>query len=185
MSRLYCKDMPRYECLVEASKRFPDLDPMAADLYMRLLHVADRLHRVDEAELAAHGFSPARFAVLMLLWDPGLAYDGEVPLPQVELADRAGVSRATMTGLVDGLERDGFVVRRQHPEDRRVTLVALTAAARRQLERMMPAYCRHVSGVLAGLGPRERQALRRSLVRIQEGIEARGAKPAAVNTSET
>jgi len=36
------------------------------------------------------------------------------------------VTAITMTGLVDRLERDGWVVRREDPQDRRAKLVFLT-----------------------------------------------------------
>jgi DNA-binding MarR family transcriptional regulator len=177
--------MPRYECLVEATSRLPDLEPLACDLYLRILFVADALHRVDEAALARHGMSPARFAVLMLLWDPGKAFGGEQALPQVELADRACVSRATMTGLIDGLEHDGFVERRDDPDDRRVALVTLTDAGRARLEAMMPPYLRHVSAVMAGLSERDRQGLQRALVRLQEGLEGLHAAGAAGGATDS
>jgi DNA-binding MarR family transcriptional regulator len=44
------------------------------------------------------------------------------------LARAAGVAQPSMTVLVGTLERDGFVVRREDPSDKRVVLVELTAA---------------------------------------------------------
>ena len=37
------------------------------------------------------------------------------PLTPAELAERTGVTRATITGLVDTLERAGLVTRTPHP----------------------------------------------------------------------
>ena len=37
MPLLLLKDLPRYECLLESAKDFPDLDPSAAEAYLHLL----------------------------------------------------------------------------------------------------------------------------------------------------
>jgi DNA-binding MarR family transcriptional regulator len=49
------------------------------------------------------------------------------------LAKGADVSPATMTAMLDQLERDGFVTRRRSETDRRQVLVALTDAGRERL----------------------------------------------------
>src|SRR5580692_11644306 len=117
MPLLLLKDLPRYECLLEAAKRFPDLDPSACDVFLNLLRTGDEVFRVTEHNYANHGLSQGRFGVLMLLKRssraPMAAEEGEHclptgPLGPAELADAAGVTRATMTGLIDTLERDGL-----------------------------------------------------------------------------
>jgi DNA-binding MarR family transcriptional regulator len=50
-------------------------------------------------------------------------------MPMGKLADAIGVSVASTTGIVDRMERRGFVVRRHDETDRRVVLVEATAAA--------------------------------------------------------
>ena len=76
MPRLLLKDLPRYECLIEASKEFPDLDPSAVEAFLHLLLTGDDVFAVSERNLSEHGISHGRFGVLMLLWrsnQPGLA----------------------------------------------------------------------------------------------------------------
>lgn len=55
------------------------------------------------------------------------------PLRLTDLAAAEGVAQPSMTSLVTGLERGGFVERRTDPADRRVVLVALTDAGRARL----------------------------------------------------
>lgn len=69
----------------------------------------------------AHGLTSAR---VHLLWQLGA--DG--PSTQAALATALGVSPRNVTGLVDGLAGSGHVVRAAHPDDRRASLVTLTAA---------------------------------------------------------
>ena len=62
------KDLPRYECLLEAAKEFPDLDPSAAEAFLHLLRTSDEAFGATERTLAGHNISQGRFGVLMLLW---------------------------------------------------------------------------------------------------------------------
>jgi DNA-binding MarR family transcriptional regulator len=138
MPLLLLKDLPRYECLLEGAKEFPDLDPSACEVFLHLLRTGDEAFRVAEPNLIEHNISQGRFSVLMLLWNPahrrqladGAACD-EGPHSPAELAEAAGVTRATMTGLIDTLERDGLVRREPDPLDRRMMSVRLTAKAER------------------------------------------------------
>src|SRR5919112_6657199 len=103
MPLLMLKDLPRYECLLEASREFPDLDPSATEVFLHLLRAGDEAFRVVESHLAQHEISQGRFGVLMALWG-NCQRSGRDVLTPAELAERTGVTRATITGLVDTLE---------------------------------------------------------------------------------
>ncbi len=81
---------------------------------------------VDEALRASVGLTLRRFKVLQLLADIG-------PCRLRDLADAVAVVPRTMTEMVNGLESDGLVARRSHPNDRRAVLLALTPAGREAL----------------------------------------------------
>ena len=51
------------------------------------------------------------------------------PMPAGRLAQRAGLSSATMTSVLDRLENAGFVSRRRDGADRRVVTIEMTPAA--------------------------------------------------------
>jgi DNA-binding MarR family transcriptional regulator len=80
-------------------------------------HLATR--RWGEYLAETYGITAGGAAVLMVLWA-----DGESK--HSHLAARCAIRPATLTGVVDTLERAGLVERVPAPEDRRVTLVALT-----------------------------------------------------------
>lgn len=86
----------------------------------RLLRLTVVLNDDMTRSLAREGLTVSR---TQLLWV--LRRHGE-PLTHRQLADALDVTARTVTGLVDGLEADGFVVRRPHPTDRRAMLVAFT-----------------------------------------------------------
>src|SRR3954470_19155236 len=142
MPYLLLKDVPRYECLLEAAKEFPDLDPSAAEAFLHLLRTGDEVFGLTDRNLSDHNISHGRFGVMMLLWRGGEARDSQGaandceggPRTPAELAEAAGVTRATMTGLIDTLERDGFVKREPDPNDRRMMSVRLTPEGDRFLK---------------------------------------------------
>src|SRR4051812_38877465 len=119
MPMLLLKNLPRYECLLEAAKEFPDLDPSAVEAFLHLLYSGDECFGAIESNLAQHNISQGRFGVLMALLNHCRQGGETAVLSPAELADRAGVTRATMTGLVDTLERDGLVTRAPDSQDRR------------------------------------------------------------------
>lgn len=174
MPLLLLKDLPRYECLLEAAKEFPDLDPSATEAFLHLLRTSDEVFSVTERNLLEHRISQGRFGVLMLLWrsGPGQATGGTAggctmgPRTPAELAKAAGVTRATMTGLIDTLERDGFVKRKPDPNDRRMMSVILTAKAERFLRVLLPHHFKAIKGLLKTLTETERKTLVRLLTKI-------------------
>jgi DNA-binding MarR family transcriptional regulator len=166
MPFLLLKDLPRYECLIEAAKTFPDLDPSACEAYLHLLRAGDEAFRVADANLARHHVSQGRFTVLLLLLDK--ASNCPQPRTPAELADLSGVTRATMTGLIDTLERDGLVVRVPDPNDRRMMSVRLTSKGEARLKEILPEHFRRMAVLMSGLTDNERKTLVRLLQKIQE-----------------
>jgi DNA-binding MarR family transcriptional regulator len=185
MPLLLLKDLPRYECLLEAAKEFPDLDPSAAEAFLHLLHTGDEAFGISDRNLASHNISHGRFGVLMLLWrsvQPRaarlLGADECIPGPRTpaELADAAGVTRATMTGLIDTLERDGFVKREPDPNDRRMMSVRLTPAGEKFLIGFLPGHFKAIATLMNPLTEAERRTLVQLLGKIQQQAAAMNPK---------
>jgi DNA-binding MarR family transcriptional regulator len=148
------KGLPRYEVFLEEAKCFPGLDASACYTYLQLLRTGDELLALDEQVLNSYGTRHGRFNLLMIL----LKY-GEGEATPAGLADKTGVTRATISGLLDGLEKDGFVLRRPDPEDRRLIRVHLTAAGHAFLDKVRPGYCHWFSSIVEPLDQEERQQL--------------------------
>lgn len=167
MPLLLLKELPRYECLLEAARQFPDLDPSAAEAFLHLLRTGDESFRVVEGNLAEHHLTQGRFGVLMALWGRCRAEDKrDAPLSPAELAAHTGVTRATITGLVDTLERDGLVTRTPDPEDRRMMAVGLTPRGEKLLQKVLPSHFQKLTSLLEPLSEAERKTLVRLLTKI-------------------
>ena len=61
----------------------------------------------------------ARGRVIFALWN-------EDNIPIKKLVEKTSLDKATLTGIIDRLERDGYVKRIQSPDDKRVTLISRT-----------------------------------------------------------
>lgn len=195
MPRLLLKDLPRYECLLEASKGCPDLDPSACEVFLHLLRASDKVAVLSERDLQKHGISHGRFGVLMLLLQSAQrsrAGAGECGCPPAgprtpaELAEAASVTRATMTGLIDTLERDGFVVRESDPQDRRMMSVRLTPKAEQFLHGMLPGHFQLMANLMRSLAESERHTLVRLLNKVisqAATLQAETAAPAAAKSA--
>jgi DNA-binding MarR family transcriptional regulator len=88
-----------------------------------------------------------------------------------------GVSRPTVSGVTDTLERRGLVERRGHIDDARRRTVALTAAGERTFEELFPRFNAEESLACSGLGGEERAqlaALLRTLVTTTRGGNSDG-----------
>ncbi len=173
MPLLMLKDLPRYECLLAASELHPSLEPSACEAFLNLLRTGDVVFGAEGRFLAQHGISQGRFNVLMLLGRCG----GGEPSTPAALAEEAGVTRATMTGLIDTLEKDGWARREMDPGDRRTVLVRLTGKGQALLDSVLPDYFRCVSEIMEPLSVGERRELVSLLQKLQQGVAPKaGAK---------
>src|SRR4051812_7004081 len=71
-----------------------------------------------------------RYEALMILY---LSRRGSMPLGKI--GERLQVHPTSVTSVIDGLERSGYIVRVPHERDRRATLAEITAAGRDAAER--------------------------------------------------
>ncbi len=89
----------------------------------KLARVMRKVQRYYESRLARFGITPVQFYVFSVLWEnDGMKFK--------DLAERMNLDGSTLTGILDRMERGGYVKREDDPEDRRSLLVYLTEQAR-------------------------------------------------------
>jgi DNA-binding MarR family transcriptional regulator len=86
-----------------------------------------------------------------------------------DLAALLGVTPRTVTDLVDGLEREGFIVRRPDASDRRVTRLELTPEMQAVSQQVQPRFQQIGEEALSPLSQAERQHLLELLRRLNTG----------------
>ncbi len=108
--------------------------------------------RFYRLRIAPYGLTHTQFFLLIALYEK----DG---LTAGELADKIAVDKATMTGLLDRMERDGFIRREQDPDDRRSYRIRLTPKAEKLRDDLWRIY-EEINGLfLSCLEPEERKLL--------------------------
>jgi DNA-binding MarR family transcriptional regulator len=75
-------------------------------------------------------------------------------LSQREISDRLVVDRSNVTGLIDRMEKGGWVKRTDHPEDRRAYRVVITPAGRKIWEDVAPRYAEVIRQLTQDLSER-------------------------------
>jgi DNA-binding MarR family transcriptional regulator len=121
--------------------------------------------RLETGALQAEALTWSSFTMLFCLWVWG-------PHETRDLASRMGVSRPTVSGVTDTLERRGLVERRLHPDDARRRTVALTGAGVRTFEELFPRFNAEESLACGGLdaeGRAQLAGLLRTLVTTTRG----------------
>jgi len=177
-------ELPRYTFIQEIAKTQPQIDPAACELFLSILRTGETVSGIETSYLAKHKITPGRFAVMLLL-----GIDESIVRKPSELAEMIGVTRATMTGLLDTLERDNFVGRTLDPTDRRSMRVVSTPECRELLKKVLPGYFNIVTSIPSVLTPEEQAEFKRLTGKIQDSFRAEsksaasaGEKSAPVNT---
>ncbi len=135
------------------------------DRLIYLVHMAqNRLQGTLKAALAAEGIrvTPAQSGILFLL----KAKDG---LTMTALGRELGLDNATITGLVDRLERDGFVRRKKSESDRRALNVRITPEGVDEVDRAKVVVRRVNASIKTGFSAEEIEIFRRVLLKIADG----------------
>ena len=170
MPRLFASDddndSVRAERDVRAAFTGLDLDLRALATVSNIFRAATAVrNHMENIVLAEHDLSWSAFTTLFVLrvW-------GETDARS--LAAEAGITAATLTGVMKTLEARGLLRRRSDRTDGRRVLVSLTAAGKRVVDQIMPRFNRHEALVTQALTDEESDELARSLRVVLRTVDA-------------
>lgn len=131
-----------------------------------LLHGTARAWRLKlDARLKPMGLSQAKWRTLLHL---SIADD---PLTQAEIAALLGIEEPTLVTLLNRLEGDRWVARKNAAHDRRCKTVHLAPRAHRVIEQISAAAVKLRHELLDDISPSELRTCMRVLGRIQQKAE--------------
>jgi MarR family 2-MHQ and catechol resistance regulon transcriptional repressor len=142
----------------------------ALNAYLTLMRASDSVSARAQAHLQGRGLTSSQFGVLDALWHLG-------PLCQCVLGEKLLRSGASITVVVDNLEKRGLVARERASEDRRFVTVSLTAKGRELVRKALPAQARAIFRELGVLTRTEQEALRRLCRKLGKGRCEKGGMP--------
>jgi len=134
-------------------------------------------NHMERQVLVDEDLSWAAFTVLFVLWIWG---DQQTR----HLAEEAGVTKGTLTGVLKTLEKRGLARRRAHGGDGRLVLVSLEPKGMAVIERLFPAFNEGEARVSSGLTEDEKNQLAALLRKIIRSAEAGAGPSGTAGTAE-
>jgi DNA-binding MarR family transcriptional regulator len=153
--------------LAQWRRERPELDTTALGLIGRLMRTAILAEEVLVDPLRERGLEAGWFDVLAALRRAGPPYQ----LNPTRLMETVMLSSGGMTKRLDRLEQAGLVKRAPDPQDRRGTLVGLTARGMRAADRTVAEHIANEERLLEPLDEDEVQALDELLRKLLVGLE--------------
>lgn len=147
-------------------KRHVDFDAATLRALLALRTTAQRVENALGSWFLEAGLTPQKFGVLIVL-----QAEGE-PISLSDLRRYLGTTQANVTGLVAGLERDGYIDRKASTEDRRVSFISLSRSGKRIVASMLPDYFSKNKSALRGLSANEKKTLVELLMKVSRGFSS-------------
>jgi MarR family 2-MHQ and catechol resistance regulon transcriptional repressor len=153
--------------------------PPADNAIRELVRTFGLVEKVMHPYFARFGISGSQWGVLRNLYRA--EEEGLTGLRLTDLGERLLIRPASVTGVVDRLERAELVIRSDSPTDLRVKQVRLTPAGRQLVERVLASHSAQMDIVLGGLSETERSDLQRLLARLGQHLGAMLARGETAN----
>ena len=148
-------------------KRLSRREMQAVETVFALRTTAQQVDNAITEWFAGTAGSPARYQILMMLWAAG--GNG---VPHKDIVAAMGVTRATVSGLMTALEREGLVRSSVDRDDRRQLLASLTSRGEAVISKAQEANTTRLRAVFASLPSAELATLTALLHRVREGFAA-------------
>jgi DNA-binding MarR family transcriptional regulator len=158
----------RPDFLRELAERYPTMNIKAQTTFMEVISVLRRLNFGMDTYFQEYGISHAGFKVLINLLHEQKA-EGLSP---ANLSSICGVTRATVTGILDTLENNSWIERHPDPNDRRGLLIQLTDSGRAKLDTILPKHYGRIAQSMTVLSPDEQDTLRLLIQKFSKGLDA-------------
>lgn len=121
-------------------------EPEQMHAFLNLMKTSAIVLRALEEFYGRFDLTLSRFAILAMLF---IRY--QEGLTSTELAAKRSVSKATLTSILEGLLRDGLIVRQPDPHDRRRQVIRLSDKGMKKMESLLPEYQTFIHRVIGKL----------------------------------
>ncbi len=125
---------------------------VALDAFIKITRAALTLNHAISRELRGLGLTEPQFAVLEVLYHRG-------PLRQGLISEKLLFTGGNLTLVLDNLERLSLIERRPNPDDRRCSIVDLTAEGRRIIDDYFPLHAEFIARMMSVLSEAEQVSL--------------------------
>ena len=147
--------IPSFAELERHKELVPEINPAAVIAMLRIKTVSEEIQDsiLDVLQQTYH-LSEGKFCALIVLHQRG-----EKGMAPSELAEKVGVTRATISNMLQRMERDGLVDIRPAEQDGRGKIVNLTQTGCDFMEEILPPHYLRVSKLMEKLTEDEQKKL--------------------------
>jgi DNA-binding MarR family transcriptional regulator len=145
------------------------IETMEHECLLNIVYTATLIGKIAYGYFSKSAVTDVQFNLLMQL-----KYTREKRLSQVELSRRLVVNKANVTGVIDRLEKAGFVLRIPHDTDRRIKMIAITEKGLEIVTRLESGYFEEVSRLMSAFTEPEMVNLVENLEKLREVIRKHG-----------
>lgn len=137
---------------------------------LSLVRTSALMQKLSDRFFSRFGLTDVQFNILMILKEHGSA-----GLSQQELSEHLIVTKSNVVGLIDRLERSGYVKRMSHPSDRRFNQIVLTPKGTKLELKIEESYFTEVDKMMNALSTPQKRAVIQAMERIRQYIINNGA----------
>jgi DNA-binding MarR family transcriptional regulator len=159
---------PEQASTPELPAHLRDMGSRLHDMLMRVSRTRSMLR--DPISLLCENLQLSSPQFHVIIW---LGYEG--PLHIGVLARRAAIHDKSITGVVDRLEKMGYVDRTRSPEDRRSVTIQLTAEGQKLYAQITTLIETGLGNLLGMLEPHDQAAVFHIIERLIQGMSAKQA----------
>ena len=134
-------------------------------LIRALVECARSFEHCSGAHVRELGLTPAQFDIIATLGNT----DG---MSCKELGEKTLITKGTMTGVLDRLQRKGLLSRHDSPEDGRRWLTKLTVKGQTLFDEIFPKHLAHLAPLFISFTDPELDNIRQQLCRLRAAFEA-------------
>jgi DNA-binding MarR family transcriptional regulator len=161
------RDIPSRKKIEAMAEKYKELDVDSVLTALEMLRVSREMMSMAEKFFASFQISLGKFSVLMLLF----RHREEGGLSPSVLAEKAGVTKATITGLIDGLEKMKLITKTPKKNDRRSVEIRINENGVGFLNVILPEHYSRVSKLYANMEADEKSQFMALLNKISKNIE--------------
>lgn len=156
MSKIFYTELPPNEFSLESTiaARYPQTNINSLFTFLMTRKLSADLDVALDSYFAKYNLSVGRFTLLNIL-----SYMDEGQMPS-ELAVKVGVTQATISGLINSLEKAALVLRETHKKDGRAFVIKLTPAGAELVANICPEYFARIDKIMDAFTGEEKNILK-------------------------
>jgi DNA-binding MarR family transcriptional regulator len=131
---------------------------------LEIIRTANALTKAGDKFFSQFNVTSAQYNALVVL------NVSEEKINQRELGTKLVVSRSDITGIVDRLEKSGYVKRVPHPKDRRIKLLSITEKGKKLINKVEDKYFKRLEEIVSNLTLKDKKKLIEINGKINKGL---------------